>query len=525
MKKSNALRSYLNLFLCFLVGIILIYSCKKQTEKEQIDDYDQSQIQQWYNSKVDKSESNRFRTLSPIWETVSVKEESDQLIFEVSLNNPNKIFIGDHLADKKNASELSARTNTRIIIFKDKKSGLITNGCYMSAINEDTNYDLKSIHYKKVGDFSGRIYYHDLNGTFANGWSYSNGLINGTVSASTKENYFQFQKAALSSNEKLPVKRDKLSIDPGISCYTAAVPLWGSTCVDSYGCEYYITGYDYITNCTTEGGGGGGGGDNGGGYSPPASGGSHGGGSGPLAPVIEIIKDSLQAKFPCAKVLILDELEKITKYNKMVEPFLQKGFKPTISWTASAQPWSSTEYSGGTTKVAGSSGLGMSSNITLNSEMIKNSSTLLIAAVAIHETYHAYINYMFANNVDPTFFSKSEPNYMAGLYQYIAYEKAGSGNNYLDHYSMLTSQLANMTDILFTFSKGNYTVDECRKALLFGMNNPGANPDFGQKEFINKSYSDILKYYDYTESSVNNFLLDQINPNAAKKLPTTPDCK
>lgn len=519
MKKNNALRNYLNLFLCFSTGIILIYSCKKQTVKEQVDDYDQNQIKQWYNSKVDKSESNRFSTLSPIWETVSVKEQSGQLIFELNLNNPNKIFIGDHLTDKKNASELSTRTNTRIIIFKDKKSGLITDGCYMSAVNEDTNHDLKSIRYKKVGNFSGRIYYHDLNGTFANGWSYSNGLISGTVLASTKEDYLQFQKIALSSNEKRRIKRDKLSRDPGISCYTAAVPVWGSTCVDSYGCEYYITGYDYITNCTTEGGGGGG--DNGGGYGPPTSGGNHGGGSGPLAPVIEIIKDSLQAKFPCAKTLVLDELEKITKYNKMVEPFLQKGFKPSITWNTRPQTWANGNYSGGTTGISEGSIRGMSSDITLNTEMMKNSSKLLIAAIAIHETYHAYINYMFANNVDPSLVTKSQPNYMAGLYQLIIYEKTGSNNNYVDHYNMLTSQLDNMTDILFTFSKGDYTVEECRKALLFGMDNPGPSPDFGQKQFIKQTYSDILEKYGYTAQSVANFQLDQINATAAKKLPTT----
>ena len=109
---------------------------------------------------------------------------------------------------------------------------------------------------------------------------------------------------------------------------------------------------------------------------------------------------------------------------------------------------------------------------------------------------------------------------MAGLYQYILYTKTGSNNNYLDHYNMLTGQLDNFTAILHEAGEGAYSLDESRKALLFGMNNPGPNPDFGQTEFINKAYSENLKKYRYTTTDINNFHQSQINAPANLKLPT-----
>lgn len=235
----------------------------------------------------------------------------------------------------------------------------------------------------------------------------------------------------------------------------------------------------------------------------------------------EIKTDSLKKRFPCAKTLIVDSLGKIERYRKLVEPFLQKGVNPSITWDANTQPWTNATYSAGTTGRSSSSGLGMSSDIYLNSVMLQNSSKLLIAATAIHETYHAYINYMFANNISVTLFDKSQPNFMAGLYQYIIYEKSGSGNNYVDHYNMLTSQFDNMVDILFTFANGSYTKDDCRKAMLFGMNNSGPNPDFGQTQFINQAYTDLLARFGFTVSNIESFHLAQINAPNNKKLPTS----
>lgn len=243
-----------------------------------------------------------------------------------------------------------------------------------------------------------------------------------------------------------------------------------------------------------------------------------GGGSG-SSPSIEIDKAELTSKFPCASKLI-DKLEQSEMYNQMVIPFSSQQSRPTLTWNATPLAWNNNgEYAGGNTGVTPGSSTGASSNINLNSNLLQNSSQLLIAAVSIHETYHAYINYMFAFDISPTLFNKSQPSYMAGLYQYIIYTKTGSGNNYVDHYNMLTSQFDNFTNILMQFGGGTYNVADCRKALLFGMNNPGPNPDFGQAEFITKAYNDLLNKYGFTSAEINNFNISQLN-SSTDKLPT-----
>lgn len=243
-------------------------------------------------------------------------------------------------------------------------------------------------------------------------------------------------------------------------------------------------------------------------------------------PQLEIIKDSLAKKSPCAKKMIIDKLEKISGYNAMIRPFTLQNLKPSLTWEVTSQPWGNgtgTElYAGGFTGIDKNSTTGMSSTISLNENMLKGASQLMIAAVAIHETYHAYINYMFAAKERPDLVDKCSPSYMAGNYQYWNYIINGSSDNFTDHYNMLTSQLDNMTDILYAFNDGNVSADDCRKALLFGMNNPGANPDFNQKTFIDLAYNKILVRYGYSAASINEFSLKQINSSESNKLPN--DC-
>jgi hypothetical protein len=238
-------------------------------------------------------------------------------------------------------------------------------------------------------------------------------------------------------------------------------------------------------------------------------------------PFIDIDKRSMTTKYPCATKLVLDELEKLPFYNKMVLPFMQNGTKPTISWDAVQMPWGAgAVYQGGQTQSL-TSGLGASSAITLNSTMIDNASQLLVSAVAIHETYHAYINYMFAFDISPSLYSKSQPSYMAGLYQYILYSNNGGGN-YIDHYNMLTSQFDNFTNLLYDLGKGSYSMDECRMAMLFGMNSPEPNPEFGQAQFIATAYNDLLSKYGYTPQSIAQFNSAQINSvTENKQIPYT----
>lgn len=207
---------------------------------------------------------------------------------------------------------------------------------------------------------------------------------------------------------------------------------------------------------------------------------------------------------------ILDGLEKLDQYNKMVDPFLQKGLKPNLTWKTNDQAWQDGQYSGAYTTFSKDSFTGMSSDIYLNSKMLEKGSSLLIAAVTIHETYHAYINYMFANEQRPDLVDKSSASYMAGFYQMVIFDK-NSNKNYTDRYNMLTSQFDNMTIILYDYNREQVSIDDCRKALLFGMDNPGDFPTPEQKSFITQAYNDILSKYGYNHETVNNFTLHHIN--------------
>lgn len=380
------------------ITCITIYSCKKDIATEKISDRDQEQIRDWYNSKVNKAGSNLFNTLKPVWETVSVNEHSDQLVYEMKMNNPRHVFVGAETTDKNKAAKIAPRTSTRLVVFKDKKTGLITKGCYMSIINEGANADLNSIHYKQFNNFTGKIYYFDMNGAFGNGWSYMEGLISGRIAASTKENYLQSQKELSGLNKKSPNGRDKLAREQGFTCFTAMIEYWGSTCVDSYGCDYYITGVSYVTSCTGPSGLGGEGGEYGGGGGGGADGGV---GNVPATiskvdvdpaarPCLGQIKSTLEAlglktSTSDGTGLIASILNKLNlstgpNFNAIImEGTILPGALAATTLTTNPNPSWGTQ--------------GTVSQIKFSSEHLNKMTELKVAATMMHEYVHAYFDW------------------------------------------------------------------------------------------------------------------------------------
>lgn len=395
---------------------ITIHSCKKDNTSEKTSDRDQEQIRDWYNSKVNRSGSNHFNTLKPVWESVSVQEQSGQLVYEMKMNNPNHIFVGVEATDKNKAAEVAPRASTRLVVFKDKKTGLITRGCYMSVINEGASADLNSIHYKQFNNFTGKIYYFDMNGRFGNGWAYMDGLVSGRITASTKENYLQSQKELSGFNKKSPNGRDKLAREQGFTCFTAMIEYWGSTCVDSYGCEYYITGVSYITSCTGPSGLGGEGGEYGGGGGGGADGGV--GNVPPAIPKVDVdpaarpclaeIKTALEALGLKSSTsdgtgLIASVLNKLNlstgpNFNAIItEGGIDNGFLADTKLITNQNSWGSQ---------------GFVSQIKFSSVNLNKMTDLKVAATMIHEYVHAYFDwnaYLIRNGkagADPGFQEK-----------------------------------------------------------------------------------------------------------------------
>ncbi|GGI24669.1 hypothetical protein GCM10008119_13810 [Pedobacter mendelii] len=523
MKKLNSRLTPVKVFVfCCLLLALAIAACKKN-DTEQL--AEQNELAKWYIQNKPTTHVSYFDDLKPQWESIYISEPSSELlVYEVKLSNPKKVY--QKLSDESQKDRSQLRNNIRLLIFKDKVTKQIISSCYMSILNEgELSKSLDEIHYKRVNDLSGKIMFFNMLGKLENGWGYLDGQITMRFNGSLEGYYFGLKKPVL-GDLKNPAITETGSRFDKLMTYTPEPcafpqPDWRTSCVGVDGymtCTMYLAGY-FCVDQTPNGGGEGG-------YNPYGGNPGHGGGgSGSTGdnstPSIEIKKDSIAAKFPCVKVMVLDSLETIPAYNKMVQPFIKNGQKPSLTWNATTQPWSDGNFSAGQTKVSSDSFTGMSSDININTAMLQQGSRLLIAATIIHETYHAYINYLFASSGNVSLVNSSKPNYMAGLYQYIIYEKTGNSNNYTDHYNMLTSQFDNFTDILYSYGKGNFTIDDCRKTLLFGMNNPGPNPEAGQQEFINQAYNDLLKKYGYTADNINMFTLEQTNAIASKRIPNS----
>ncbi|MBB6498955.1 hypothetical protein [Pedobacter cryoconitis] len=130
------------------------------------------------------------------------------------------------------------------------------------------------------------------------------------------------------------------------------------------------------------------------------SGGTNGGGGGAGDPNstavnVDIKTDSLRKKFPCVYELLLN-ISSHPQLCSFLEPFIKcgpQGVNPDLTWYDKPDlAWNdvgATQYAATQTGLDGST---VSSNIYLNTNMLKNSSPALVATTMIHEMVHAYLN-------------------------------------------------------------------------------------------------------------------------------------
>lgn len=187
MKAYLSLKHYLIILFSFTIIIITVHSCKKEdsgSEKQNLND-----LKQFYQNNLSNGNENPFNKMSPSWESVYLNDQSDELVYEFKLSNPKNVYQRlNHGVVKEDAKQ---RNGIRLLIFKDKKTGQIVNGCFMSVLNEGTEFKNSSdIHYKQAEGFSGKIFFFDLDGALKNGWGYSNGPITKKING-TLEGYYR----------------------------------------------------------------------------------------------------------------------------------------------------------------------------------------------------------------------------------------------------------------------------------------------------------------------------------------------
>lgn len=166
MKKNNA-RSLLfkTIASCCLIMLFIITACKKNDVPPPLE---QKELEQWYNQN--KSLNNvSFSEFNPIWTSAYINEQPDELtVYEIKLSNPKNIY--QRLDDKISKEDAISRNNIRLLIFKDKSTGQIITGCYMSVINEVNQLqDLSKIHYKQMNNLNGKIMFFNMDGKLVNG--------------------------------------------------------------------------------------------------------------------------------------------------------------------------------------------------------------------------------------------------------------------------------------------------------------------------------------------------------------------
>lgn len=237
----------------------------------------------------------------------------------------------------------------------------------------------------------------------------------------------------------------------------------------------------------------------------------------------EIITDSLDAKFPCVKKVILNKLfTNLNLWTLVTLPFMSsESGAPKLNWNATPQVYGT----GGSYALGEASGTGYSATINLNSAAIVNASELYVAAGVIHETVHGYINYIIntgkygTQNIDAYAWGGSVEAFttLDSLHQ------AGLGN-YVDHSLFLEGLYDDMVNVLSDYAGTKYTKKECQMAMLFGLNNPGigVSPTDPVAIELNRIYNKIKTTYGITSAELNSFNTNNlIGVPLDKKVPTS----
>jgi hypothetical protein len=422
-----------------LSAVLLTNSCRKDNEQYSLlSDIGSQQLKEAYlSNKI--PEYQLFNNMQPLWEKVFSTKLKDETVYEVALSNPDRIFQGELLSGEPDANE--KRSNIRLVMTKSDAGGLYRS-FYMSVINDGAETDLRQVHYKNTGGFSGRVLFYSLKGEFINGWNYNTGEIVQSISAGNKKSLDETRSKRINMlNTEGPGaggSNGKISriYWPG-ECYTETIPTYGVSCVTvvTYtNCSLYQTGSSPITYCTEggESGGGGvgdppgsGGGDGGGEYvdchgdtngsAMPAPCGCIGGTTGVIQCIIKEIKIDTTAR-KC-----LDTLSKGIISNANVLSLLRNIFSADvnsnnvtsmISRISQSSDWNVVIREGNIANETNYNGDTISTNavtsasqgkvfINFNISYLNQATNLSVARTMIHELMHAYFTYGLAMTIDP----------------------------------------------------------------------------------------------------------------------------
>ncbi len=206
------------------------------------------QAQAWYGSdnfgiltlKSGSINSNAIG-IKPDWCNSIQSQNTREDLFEVGL----WMTGGFGFADEKSYKEwtdmkdpVSIGSLTRMVFLKSKDDGKILN--FLMTIVGDNNYHhdkasqlSKNSYLSKEKNFSGYVFYHDLNGNFVNGWKYEKGSV--------------VAKTTMIKGGNIPTQ-----LKLATTCTESTIYVWMTICKEWYQTSNTYEGAILHTECTTD---------------------------------------------------------------------------------------------------------------------------------------------------------------------------------------------------------------------------------------------------------------------------------
>jgi hypothetical protein len=128
-----------------------------------------------------------------------------------------------------------------------------------SYLNGDYTKLQKNTYRSKDKNFSGKVFYHRMDGSFVNGWSFQNGVVNGIVTLAAPD--------VAASHVKQSANAPISDVAEVVNCSTTTTTVYWEQCsyyVDDvndenpFDCFDYTTSSSYTTCAEASSGGGGG---------------------------------------------------------------------------------------------------------------------------------------------------------------------------------------------------------------------------------------------------------------------------
>lgn len=179
------MRKYILSVLFICTALTVHITCKKEDRLVNPTENSLSvdQAQNWYNSQSKKAsdsdvetdgKKNKLKAIKPIWTKALNTEDEKYYVVEVPLSVDD---LGFSITSTRFNSTTTTTINgtTKLLVLKDKKDG--TQFSILMHIYSDDGVKRDFPYGKPPKDFTGTIFYTDLQGKFLLGWKFENGKI------------------------------------------------------------------------------------------------------------------------------------------------------------------------------------------------------------------------------------------------------------------------------------------------------------------------------------------------------------